>query len=122
MSVPSIRARAHRFERPAKNHPIRSRPLEPPWAIPSPEPPALRATPGPCIVTGAPPASRRGPIAVDPYCKLTGITTYTKSPPLLITPGLFPALSSMITCGSLMTFRASVMKVGLNPISMSSPS
>lgn len=56
------------------------------------------------------------------YCKFTGITTYTKSVPLLINPGLFPALSSMITSGSAITFSASVIKLGLKPISMSVPS
>ncbi len=56
------------------------------------------------------------------YCRFTGITTYRKSGPTLITPGLFGALSSRMTSGSDTTFSTSMMNAGLNPISMSSPS
>ena len=56
------------------------------------------------------------------HCKFTGITTYMKSVPLLIRPGLFEALSSMMTSGSFMTLSASVMNAGLKPISRSTPS
>lgn len=68
-------------------------------------------------------APKRGALArVAAYCKLTGMTTYMNSVPDLMRPGLLEALSSMMTSFSGMTLRASVMKVGLKPISMSSPS
>lgn len=89
-----------------------------------PHPPgAPRATPA-LVVAWGEGEVRREDAASEAYCgRFTGITTYMKSLlGELNRPGLFDAFSSSTTSFSSSTFSTSVMNVGLNEISMSSPS
>lgn len=61
--------------------------------------------------------------AIRPYPgRFTGITTYKKSFPTFITPGLFDAFISIMISLSVTAFSASARNAGLNEISRSSPS